>query len=57
VGLWVTRGIVEDMGGQIEVSSSTRPGRSGTSFTITLPSTQARANGDEEPRLPKASAG
>jgi len=57
VGLWVTRGIVEDMGGQIEVSSSTRPGRSGTSFTITLPRPQARANGDEAPRLPKASAG
>jgi len=57
VGLWVTRGIVEDMGGQIEVSSSTRPGRSGTSFTVILPSAQARANGDEEPRLPKASAG
>jgi len=56
VGLWVTRGIVEDMRGQIEVSSSTRPGRSGTAFTITLPCAQAKANGDE-PRLPKASAG
>jgi len=57
VGLWVTRGIVEDMRGQIEVSSSTRPGRSGTSFTITLPSDQARASDHEEPRLPKASNG
>jgi len=57
VGLWVTRGIIEDMRGQIEVSSSMRPGRSGTAFTITLPSVQARANGDEEPRLPKASNG
>ncbi len=57
VGLWVTRGIVEDMGGQIEVSSSTLPGRSGTAFTITLPSVQAQAGGDEAPRLPKASNG
>ena len=57
VGLWVTRGIIDDMGGRIEVSSSTRPGRSGTAFTITLPSAQARAAGDEASRLPKASAG
>jgi len=57
VGLWVTRGIIDDMGGQIEVSSSTRQGRTGTSFTVILPSAQARAAGDEVPRLPKASAG
>jgi len=57
VGLWVTRSIVEDLGGRIEVTSSTRPGRSGTSFTVMLPWAHSRANGDEEPRLPKASAG
>jgi PAS domain S-box-containing protein len=57
VGLWVTRGIVEEMGGRIDVASSTRPGRSGTAFTVTLPSPQARANGDDQVRLPKASAG
>ena len=58
VGLWVTRNIVEDVGGRIEVSSSTRPGHSGTSFTITLPRAKGRANGGEEERhLPKASAG
>ncbi len=58
VGLWVTRSIVEEMGGRIEVSSSTRPGRSGTSFTVTLPRAQGqtmRENGLHVPR--KASAG
>ena len=57
VGLWVTRSIVEDIGGRIEVSSSTRPGRSGTSFTVAIPWAQSRANGDEAKRLPRASAG
>jgi len=57
VGLWVTRSIIEDIGGRIEVTSSTRPGRSGTSFTVTIPWAQSRANGDEGQRLPKASAG
>ena len=42
VGLWVTRRIVEEMGGRIDVSSSTRPGRSGTSFTVTLPRAQGK---------------
>jgi len=57
VGLWVTRSIIEDIGGGIEVTSSTRPGRSGTSFTVTIPWAQSRANGDDGQRLPKASAG
>ena len=57
VGLWVTRNIVEDVGGRIDVSSSTRPGRSGTSFKVTLPRTQRRSNGGEEHHLPRASAG
>ncbi|HYA96433.1 MAG TPA: ATP-binding protein [Terriglobales bacterium] len=57
VGLWVTRNIIEDIGGRIEVSSSTRPGRSGTCFTVTLPRGHGRANGGEERALPKASAG
>ena len=43
VGLWVTRGIVEEMGGRIEVASSTRPGRSGTAFSVTLPRAQGQA--------------
>ena len=37
VGLWVIRGILQKLGGRIEVRSSTEPGRSGTSFTVTLP--------------------
>lgn len=58
VGLWVTRSIVEEMGGRIEVSTSTRPGGSGTSFTVTLPRGQGQTMkkaGREFPR--KASAG
>ncbi len=54
VGLWVTRRIIEDLGGTIQVSSSTRPGRTGTRFVLTLPS---RPNGkvihDESPELPR----
>ncbi len=58
VGLWVTRGIVEDMGGRIEVSSLTRPGRSGTSFTVTLPRAQGQMSGEAEPDFPRqANAG
>jgi PAS domain S-box-containing protein len=58
VGLWVTRSIVEDMGGQIDVSSSTRPGRSGTSFTVTLPRAQGGMSTEAEPDFPQqASAG
>jgi len=57
VGLWVTRAILEEMGGRIEVSSSTQLGRSGTSFVVMLPTAQPRANGDETMRLPKACGG
>jgi signal transduction histidine kinase len=53
VGLWVTRSIVEDMGGRIDVSSSTRPGRSGTSFTVTLPRTQRQRLDEAQPELPR----
>jgi PAS domain S-box-containing protein len=55
VGLWVTRGIVQEMGGSIQVSSSTQPGRSCTCFTVTLPRAQGCVNG-EGMRLPKASS-
>jgi PAS domain S-box-containing protein len=40
IGLWVVKGIVERLGGQIRVESSTR-GQTGTCFTITLPSSKA----------------
>jgi PAS domain S-box-containing protein len=53
VGLWVTRSIVEDMGGRIDVSSSTRPGRSGTSFTVTLPRTHGQRRDEAQPELPR----
>jgi PAS domain S-box-containing protein len=37
LGLWVTRGIVSRHGGTIRFRSSTRPGQSGTVFTVFLP--------------------
>ncbi len=37
LGLWVTRGIVQKHGGRIRVRSSTRPGRSGTFFSVFFP--------------------
>lgn len=37
LGLWVSKGIVEKFKGTIEVASTTAPGRSGTTFTVTLP--------------------
>jgi protein-histidine pros-kinase len=58
VGLWVTRSIVEDMGGRIEVSTSTRPGSTGTSFTVTLPRAMGEISTEAEPDIPReASAG
>jgi PAS domain S-box-containing protein len=40
IGLWVTRSIVEKVGGRIEVTSSTT-GKTGTCFSIFLPATNA----------------
>lgn len=37
IGLWVARQIAERHGGQISLSSSTEPGKSGTSVTVCLP--------------------
>jgi PAS domain S-box-containing protein len=37
IGLWVSRQLVERHGGQIAVTSSTEPGKSGTTVTIDLP--------------------
>lgn len=53
VGLWVTRRIVEEMGGRVDVSSSTRPGRRGTSFTVTLPRAQGQLRDAAQPDLPR----
>jgi signal transduction histidine kinase len=43
VGLWVIRGIVRKLGGRIEVTSSTEPGRSGSCFRVYLPATAGEA--------------
>jgi PAS domain S-box-containing protein len=37
IGLWVTKQLVEARGGQIAISSSTEPGKSGTTVTIFIP--------------------
>jgi signal transduction histidine kinase len=41
LGLWVSAGIVNRIGGSIRVWSTRRPGRSGTCFSIFLPAGQA----------------
>lgn len=38
LGLWVTHGIVHRLGGSIRVRSKTQTGKSGTSFSVFLPS-------------------
>ena len=37
LGLWVANGIVNRLGGSIRVRSSVRPGKTGTCFSIFLP--------------------
>jgi len=41
LGLWLSEGIVHKHGGRITVRSCTRPGRSGTVFSVFLPRTMA----------------
>jgi len=43
IGLFVIKGLVNKLGGQIAMESSTEPGRSGTRFTVHLPATKAEA--------------
>ena len=38
LGLWVTHGIVHRLGGSIRVRSKTQPGKTGTCFSVFLPS-------------------
>ena len=40
LGLWVSAGIIDRIGGSIRVWSSRRPGRSGTCFSLFLPAGQ-----------------
>jgi PAS domain S-box-containing protein len=49
LGLWVTAGIVEKHGGTLRLSSSSRPGRSGTTFSVFLP--QARTVAERPTRM------
>ncbi|MGI9101971.1 MAG: two-component system sensor histidine kinase NtrB [Terriglobales bacterium] len=37
LGLWVTAGIIEKHGGSLRMTSSTTPGRTGTTFSVFLP--------------------
>lgn len=48
IGLWVAKQLVERRSGQISITSSTEPGKSGTTVTIFLPFARSasRANGD-----------
>jgi two-component system CheB/CheR fusion protein len=41
LGLWVSAGIIDRIGGSIRVWSTCRPGRSGTCFSVFLPAEQA----------------
>ena len=47
IGLWVTRQLVENRGGRINVSSSAAAGKSGTQVKVDLPFTHSLRN--EEP--------
>ena len=53
LGLWVSRGIIEKHEGTIYLRSSTRPGKSGTAFSIFLPYEQKLGMLDV-PSLPPA---
>jgi PAS domain S-box-containing protein len=44
LGLWVTRGIVEEQGGRLELRSRTTGPRRGTTIRITLPAVQGIGN-------------
>jgi signal transduction histidine kinase len=48
VGLWVSRRIIEKLGGAIEVNSSTRPENHGTWFAITLPQADSEERAAQE---------
>ncbi len=48
VGLWVSRRIIEKLGGKIEVDSSTHPENHGTWFAITLPLANSGEHHEQE---------
>jgi len=45
LGLWLSRGIAEKHGGCIGCRSSTVPGKSGTTFRLTLPASKVTNSG------------
>ena len=47
VGLWVSKSIVEKLGGKLDVASSTEQGLSGTTLLISLPETLPLASGSD----------
>jgi len=51
LGLWVTRGIVEEQGGQLQLRSSTSSRYHGTTIRVTLPSNEAIPHPAREPVL------
>jgi two-component system CheB/CheR fusion protein len=54
LGLWVSAGIINRIGGSVRVRSTCRPGRSGTCFSVFLPLRQADSTAMTDPsrRLP-----
>jgi PAS domain S-box-containing protein len=48
IGLWVAKQLVEKRGGQIAVTSSTRPGSSGTSINLSIPFSKTEERNDAE---------
>jgi signal transduction histidine kinase len=51
VGLWVSRSIVEKLGGTIAVASSTDPETHGAWFSVTLPAAATSAEKMDERRM------
>lgn len=51
IGLWISRNIVEKLGGSIQVQSTTTDSGHGTQFTICLPMAAVRSNGQSNIRL------
>jgi len=49
LGLWVSQGIIMKHGGRMQMRSSTRPGRSGTVFSIFLPLAASQSGSTPKP--------
>jgi PAS domain S-box-containing protein len=52
LGLWISKNIIENHAGSIQVHSSTTPGKSGTTFSVFLPTAEQAS--EIEIELPKA---